>query len=131
MSLPATNERLIDCRILVVEDTYFIADDIVAALRDAGALVVGPAPNRRVALSLLASERVDAAVLDINLHGESAYEIADMLMARGKPFVFASGYGRTSIPDAYRDIALWEKPFDSGTLIATLPALLARERPGA
>ena len=125
------DHSLADCRILVVEDAYFIADDIGAALRGAGAVVVGPAPNGRIALSLLSSERVDAAVLDINLNGETVYPVADTLRARGKPFVFASGYAKSSIPEAYRDIALLEKPVDSRRLIAVLPTLIAKARAGA
>ena len=124
------DQSLADCRILVVEDAYSIADDIGMALRAAGAVVVGPAPNGRVALSLLCAERVDAAVLDINLHGETVYSVADMLLARGKPFVFASGYAKSSIPEAYRDIALLEKPVDSRRLIAVLAPLIAQVRAG-
>ena len=121
------DDRLTDRRILVVDDMYFLADDIATALRGAGAVVVGPASSGAAALSLLASERVDAAVLDINLHGDVVYPVADVLMARGKPFVFASGYGRASIPAAYRNVRLWEKPFDTGALVRSLPGLIPRE----
>lgn len=110
--------------ILVVEDLYFVADDMAAALRDAGATVVGPARDARVAQSLLGAERVDAAVLDINLHGEAAYAVADALLARGTPFVFATGYGIDSIPAAYRGVPLWEKPVDAAALIRSLPGLI-------
>ena len=110
--------------ILVVEDVYFVADDMASALRGAGATVVGPASNHRAARSLIASERVDAAVLDINLHGEAVYAVADALLARGTPFVFATGYARSSIPAAYRYVPLWEKPFDSAALIRRLPGLI-------
>lgn len=115
----------------MVEDTYFIADDIGAALRFVGAVVVGPAPNRDAAFSLLASEAVDAAVLDVNLSGETVYAVADLLIARGTPFVFATGYGRGVIPEAYGGVGLWEKPFDSRSLVGALPALIARARAGA
>ena len=127
--MPEPNRK--DCRILVVEDTYFIADDIDAALRRAGAVVVGPAPNHEAALSLLSSEAVDAAVLDVNLQGGTVYGVADLLIARGTPFVFATGYGRSFIPEVYGHVGLWEKPFDSRALVGALPALIARARSGA
>jgi CheY-like chemotaxis protein len=58
-------------RILVVEDEYFLADDIHHALAQLGAEVVGPVPTLRGALEVLADEsRIDAAVLDINLRNE-------------------------------------------------------------
>ena len=122
---PSTSDAPLAGRhILVVEDVYFVADDIAAALRDGGAVVVGPAPDRGTALSLIASERIDAAVLDINLHGEAVYSVADALLARGTPFVFATGYGKGSIPAAYGDVPLWEKPFDTAALIRSLPGLI-------
>jgi CheY-like chemotaxis protein len=125
------DQHLKDCRVLVVEDTYFIADEIGAALRNAGAVVVGPAANRDAALSLLASEAVDAAVLDVSLKGETVYRVADLLLARRTPFVFASGYGRNFLPQAYDGIGLWEKPFDPRALVGALPALIAQARAGA
>ncbi len=33
------------------------------------------------------------AVLDVHLHGESAFPVAEALIAKGVPFVFATGYG--------------------------------------
>ncbi len=122
---PSTSDAPLAGRhILVVEDVYLVADDMAAALRVAGATVVGPAPNGRAARALMASARVDAAVLDIDLHGDAAYPVADALLARGTPFVFATGYGRSSIPAAYRDVPLWEKPFDPAALIRSLPGLI-------
>ena len=39
---------------------------------------------------------VDAAVLDMNLDGEPADPIADVLASRGVPFLFLTGYGSGS-----------------------------------
>ncbi len=115
-------------RVLVVEDEYFIADDIARALRKLGAEVIGPLPSRDEALDAFSSQgRIDAAVLDINLRGEVIYPLADALRQRGVPFVFATGYDAASIPEPYRCVARWEKPFDPHALAAALPAL-ARSR---
>ena len=111
-------------RVLVVEDEYFIADDMAKALRTLGAEVVGPAPTREKALDLVASEpRIDAAVLDINLKGESVFPVAEMLEQRGVPFVFATGYDAASVPERYQGVPRWEKPFNPGDLARALPAL--------
>ena len=124
-NLPAT---LAGCRVLVVEDEYFIADDITRALRKLGAEVIGPLPSREEALDVFSSEeRIDAAVLDINLRGDVIYPLADALRERGVPFVFATGYDAGSIPEAYRGVARWEKPFDPHALVAAIPGL-ARAR---
>lgn len=111
-------------RVLVVEDEYFLAQDLARALVRLGAEVAGPVPTREDALARLQEgERLDAAVLDINLRGQTCYDIADALLARGVPFVFATGYGRAVLPPAYGDIPLWEKPFDPDRLVRALPQI--------
>ena len=56
-----------NCHALLVEDEYFIADDMAKALETFGAKVVGPASDKEKATALLSSDRqIDAAILDIN-----------------------------------------------------------------
>ena len=110
-------------RVLVVEDEYYLAQDLARALQKLGAQVVGPVPTLEAALALIGAEPVDAAVLDINLRGEEVYPVADALAERGIPFVFATGYDRSSIPATYQDVPRWEKPFDPHELAKGLPGL--------
>jgi hypothetical protein len=42
---------------------------------------------------------LDLAVLDIDLAGEATYPVADVLRARGIPFVFATGYNLNALPE--------------------------------
>jgi len=111
-------------RILVVEDEYFIADDIARALTSLGAEVIGPAADLQRAKALLSEGSIDWAVLDINLQGEMVYPLAQALQERSIPFIFATGYDRTSIPNGYADVPRWEKPFDPQTLARVLPSLM-------
>ena len=98
-------------RILVVEDEYFLAQDMIQGLRAEGAEVVGPAGAVCDALDLIgATARIDAAVLDLNLRGELAYPVADALTERGVPFVFTTGYDQSYIPERYNGVARFEKP---------------------
>jgi CheY-like chemotaxis protein len=86
-------------RLLVVEDDFFIADDLARDLRASGAEVVGPVSNVDSALKLLgATAQLDGAVLDINLQGELAFAVADQLLERKVAFVFATGYDADPIP---------------------------------
>ncbi|MGX7703662.1 response regulator [Methylobacterium sp. Gmos1] len=110
-------------RVLVVEDEYFIADDISRALIRHGAEVVGPVPTVREARALLDSESLDLAVLDINLRGELVYPLVAELSRRGVPMVFATGYDVTAIPADYEAIPAWSKPFDYNALADVLPGL--------
>lgn len=102
-------------RILVVEDEFVIADATAEVLRDLGATVIGPAGRLAQGLALAGSERIDIAVLDINLHGDRSDQIAETLRARGIPFVLTTGYGAAD-SDAQR----LDKPYSEGDLLAAL-----------
>jgi CheY-like chemotaxis protein len=106
--------------ILVVEDEFLIALDIVAALENAGVAVVGPASTVGEALAAIEREPLRGALLDAHLGGESAGRIADMLVARGLPFAFVSGYGAESLPPAHRAAPLVRKPFTDRDLLSAI-----------
>ena len=113
-------------RVLIVEDEYFLADDMAQVLQKLGAQVLGPVPSMDRALALLADELVDAAILDINLKGQMVFPLADVLREQGVPFVFATGYDAAAIPEAYRDVPLWEKPFRPEDLAKALPDIVQK-----
>lgn len=111
-------------KVLVVEDEFFLADDLASALRDVGARVAGPVPTPADALAMLEREPdIDAALLDINLRGKLVYEVADLLKARGIPFLFATGYAEIAIPEDMRDVMRVEKPFATRQLLDALGRL--------
>lgn len=107
-------------RVLIVEDDYFIADDLAKELARAGLDVVGPVPSLARALAIVGEEQIDGAVLDINLNGDKVYEVADALLADGIPVVFVTGYERPSIPERYKDVPLCLKPVDSAAVVEVL-----------
>lgn len=120
-----TEDCLRDRRVLVVEDEYMLARDLCGELEDAGAVVVGPAPNIEGALALIATERrIDVAALDVNLRGELAFPVADALNARGVPFVFVTGYEDKSLFAGYSEVPRCEKPLDVVALAKTLASEL-------
>jgi CheY-like chemotaxis protein len=99
--------------ILVVEDDYFIAYDLAVTFEAAGVKVVGPVASLSDALDLIArTDRLDGAILDINLRGEMVYPLADALKAQDIPVVFATGYARHNMPARYADVPLCEKPVE-------------------
>jgi DNA-binding response OmpR family regulator len=102
--------------VLVVEDDYFIALELCNALRAAGADVIGPARDVATALSAIRDEHIDCGVLDINLRGHLAFEIATELRACGIPAIFATGYDASMIPDELGDAVRLEKPVDLAAL---------------
>ena len=126
MTAKKPERRLIGCRVLVVEDEFFIADDLAQLLERNGAEVIGPAPTLARALELLQSGRPDCAVVDVNLRGQMAYALADELRSRGVPFVFATGYDPAVIPSDYAEVPRLQKPYDLDELLHALPTLVRR-----
>ena len=121
----ASTTRLRGRRLLVVEDEYFIAAEMVHALGKVGAVVIGPAATVEGALRLIEStDALDGAFLDINLRGQAAYPIADLLLSRALPFVFATGYEASCIPADYADVPRCEKPVSASAVADALAALI-------
>jgi CheY-like chemotaxis protein len=106
------------CRILVVEDEYLLADELRSELEDAGAVVLGPVATVEQAMTLIAGEpHIDGAILDVNLGGVMIYPAADMLLERGTPFAFATGYDSSVIPSRFAHVLRCEKPINMGRLV--------------
>lgn len=113
-------------RILVVEDDYFIADEICSTLRAGGAEVLGPSPDIEHGLDVVKNERLDCAVLDINLHGNLAFNLADELRKRGTPSIFATGYDQSVLPGAFSDSVRLEKPVNLNELLRAVQSVCTR-----
>ncbi|HEX2633352.1 MAG TPA: response regulator [Bradyrhizobium sp.] len=113
-------DKLSGQRVLIVEDEYFLAQDLAEYLNHLGVEVVGPVGTVTDALELLHYADIQGAVLDINLRGERVYPVADVLEQKQVPFVFASGYGGELEPNAYTDIPRCIKPLDFAELANTL-----------
>jgi CheY-like chemotaxis protein len=113
-SSPLTNSSPLNGkRVLVVEDEYFLADDIARALKGLGARVIGPFGDLDEAVLVVDREvAIDAAIMDINLRDEMIFSLARLLRDRKVPFVFTTGYDNDSIEAEFRDIQLWCKPLD-------------------
>ena len=54
----------------------------------------------------------DAAILDINLGDGMVYPVADILAARGVPFVFVTGYDADSVDGRFREVPVLQKPIE-------------------
>ena len=112
---------LAGCRLLLAEDEFLMAEDVSGDLLARGAEVVGPVASVAEALAVVrAGGRLDGAILDLNLQGELAYPIADALIERGVPIVFATGYDRDVIAPPYRAIPRCEKPVTAARLALAL-----------
>lgn len=117
-------EPLLGLAVLIVEDEFYLADDLALAVGDAGASVLGPFGQVEDARRVVESgESVDLAILDIDLMGDYVFPVADLLRERGASFLFATGYGAEIIPERFRDAPRLEKPFAIPAMIQMLEAL--------
>jgi CheY-like chemotaxis protein len=83
--------------VLVAEDEFLLALELELLLEGHGYRVLGPASTVAGALRLLAAERPDVALLDVNLRGETVTPVAEALRTLAVPFVLASAYDRPDL----------------------------------
>jgi CheY-like chemotaxis protein len=122
-----TTSALRDRRILVVEDEFLIAMNLVEALESAGSVVVGPVASVDKAISKIESEaHIDAAVVDVNLGGVLALPVADMLVARKIPFIFTSGYEDNVLKTRYSQVKNCLKPYQFRSMEEALVEAMSR-----
>ena len=112
-------------RILVAEDEMLIAMVVETVLGDADCQVVGPFGRLAQALKSAEQDAIDAALLDINLHGEQVFPVADVLTVRNIPFVFVTGYGAGGLPLRFRDSPTVTKPYRAAAVLNALTCVLS------
>jgi CheY-like chemotaxis protein len=112
-------------RVLVVEDSGFLAELIEDMLHDAGAIVVGSASSVASALSELRGKSVDLVCLDVMLGLELSFTIADTLNAQRIPFVFVTACDPAIVPERHRQQPLIDKMDLVAQLVTTCTAARA------
>jgi two-component sensor histidine kinase/DNA-binding response OmpR family regulator len=103
-------------RVMVVEDEALVALVLADQLADMGLAVIGPCSSVAQARAAVAEHDFEAAILDVNLGGELVYPVAELLTARGIPFVFLTGYGHESVDRRFAHAPILEKPVDREVL---------------
>ena len=109
-------------RVFVVEDELMIRMLLQEMLADLGHTLAGEAGRIEDALALARQGEFDVAILDVNLNGQPISPVVEVLVARGLPFVFATGYGQRGVPEQYRRIPTLQKPFQADALALALAA---------
>lgn len=100
-----------------------VAMNIEDMLLELGHEVAGIAGRLKPALALARDGAFDVAMLDVNLAGDRSFPVADLLIDRGIPFLFATGYGPGGIEEKYRDRLVLQKPFRASELAAAVESL--------
>jgi DNA-binding response OmpR family regulator len=115
-----SSEGLKGKRVLIVEDELLIAMMLETEIKSTGAVVVGPVARVKAALRKVEADTPAAAVLDVRLHDEDVFPVADALVGRGIPFFFLSGHGADGLPPRYAGVRCIAKPFLPHEPIAAL-----------
>jgi CheY-like chemotaxis protein len=110
-------------RVLVVEDEMLLVMMIEDMLADLGSKSVTSAATVEKALALISAQVFDVALLDVNLNGNDSHPVAEVLSARGVPFVYSTGNANRSLRDGYSDRPVLKKPFTCEELATILARL--------
>jgi len=103
-------------RVLLVEDEALVGMMIQDTLGDCDFQIVGPVCTMADALKAARHDDFDAAILDINLGDELVYPVADILVERGVPFIFVTGYDAEGVDRRFRDVPVLQKPVEQEML---------------
>jgi CheY-like chemotaxis protein len=125
---PTEQNRLAGRRVLIVEDEAMISALIEMIVGEAGCSIVGSVATLERALEIIERESFDAALLDVHVNGHDIYAVADVLRARGIPFVLVSGFARKQLPPRYRHCPYIAKPFVPDTILTVLEEVVAGKR---
>jgi two-component SAPR family response regulator len=84
--------------------------------------LAGEAGRIDEAMTLARQGEFDVAILDVNLNGQPISPVVEVLVKRGLPFVFATGYGARGVPEPYRQSPTLQKPFQTEALARAIEA---------
>ncbi|KEO55505.1 response regulator [Thioclava indica] len=113
------------CKVLIAEDEAIVALDLQMMIEDLGARVLGPCATMRAAMTQIAQDLPDAAVLDVMLADGEVYELADRLRDAGVALVFHSGHADPAeLLERYPEASVCPKPAYPSEIEAKLEGVL-------
>ena len=120
-----TDGRIFEGRmILIVEDEPLLAMELETNLNALGCKTLRSAATLNAAKAAIGDSGCDAALVDVNLGGRQADELAVALTRKNIPFAFVTGYGREGLPAGFKEVAILSKPFAKEELLVVLAQLL-------
>lgn len=110
--------------VLLVEDEVMIRMMVADMLEELGYTIAGEAGDIDEGVRLVQATDFDIAILDVNVNGKVITPVAEAVQLRGRPFVFATGYGSQGLPEKFRERPTVQKPFQMETLARIVEAAL-------
>ena len=121
-----TAKRPKGCAVFLVEDEIMIRMMVADMLEELGCRVVAEVGEIGEAIKLAQFTEFDLAILDVNVNGKLITPVAALIRARNRPFIFATGYGSSGLPEEYRDRPTLQKPFQLETLAEAIARTMRR-----
>ena len=112
------------CSVFLVEDEVLIRMMVADMLEELGHTVAAEAGEIGEAVKLAQSTEFDLAILDVNVNGKVITPVAELIKARNRPFIFATGYGASGLPPEYRDRPSLQTPFQLEALSQVIATTL-------
>jgi len=111
---------------MVAEDSLLILLALELLLEQHGIRIAGQASTLAEALALAKSGNFDIAILDIKLHDDLVFPVADLLRQRGIPTIFTSGYALSDMrPARFANVPTIQKPYDVDALMVLVEQAFA------
>lgn len=123
-----SNVALQGRKVLIVEDEVLIGIVLEDILDLLGCTVAINAATISDAERVIESETFDVAILDVHVAGESVYPLADRIVARGLPIIFATGASADTLPERFQSCQVLEKPYAFPGVEAALTRALSTEK---
>jgi DNA-binding response OmpR family regulator len=111
--------------VLVVEDAWQVARAMKRLLDQLGMNVVGPAATVAEARRLFATFKPVAALVDVNLKGELAWDLINDLCEQGIDVVVISGYPLLDNSQC-ASVTHLQKPYHPAELVSVLCAIVGK-----
>ena len=112
-------------RVLLVEDTWHVAQALKSVLQQMGMVVLGPAGTTAAAKRLAAEHTPSIAVVDVNLGGETSCALIEELCDQNIRVIVISGYAMPPVR-AHKTAAILQKPFSASEFLAALQSVAAQ-----
>ena len=97
---------------------------VIDMLEELGHIIAAEAARIDQASELARSAEFDLAILDVNVNGKLITPVAELIKARGRPIIFATGYGSGGLPEGFREFPTLPKPFQLETLAAAIDGVI-------
>jgi CheY-like chemotaxis protein len=111
-------------RVLIIENDFLIGEMLHDMVADLGYAVTKVAHRLPSALTEIFKENFDGALVNIGIDDQKhGSDIADILLAKGVPFAFVTGYGHALEP-RHANVPLLQKPFNSEQLRVLLETII-------